>query len=377
MHITKQRGRFRTSQTRCALAGVPAPNSDGLTEPDPQEEPSTPSVHGYPASRSTDPRTRNFYLANGNRVLRKYGNQTGKTWQENPMDLLHWFIEQTPGWRKNTFKASRYGLLYLLQKQGAPRELLDGIRQTPYRAEYRTPAPRGTRKDPGRVKRFPPEDLQRYLDFLQNRPSHRGMFDEILWRFLQWNPQVGLRPSEPGDAQIARLDPQGPEVLVIRNRKVNEQRGNGTHRVLEIPPQVLEQGRALLEERDRLLASGLTWKEIQNGMMMRMNQVRHELGGRTYTLYSTRHQFVANAKASHWPPGMLADAMGHRSTNTAQSHYGRRTAGRPAGWHGPVHAQGIQVNGQPQAAETVENSAPQATPEATKSLRQEARKDER
>jgi len=45
------------------------------------------------------------------------------------------------------------------------------------------------------------------------------------------------------------------------------------------------------------------------------------------TLYSSRHQFSANAKFLGLPLEEIAALMGHASIETAMAHYGRRSAG--------------------------------------------------
>ena len=47
------------------------------------------------------------------------------------------------------------------------------------------------------------------------------------------------------------------------------------------------------------------------------------------TIYSTRHQAVANARADGLSQKEIAALFGHSSTNTARRHYGKRTAGYP------------------------------------------------
>jgi len=45
------------------------------------------------------------------------------------------------------------------------------------------------------------------------------------------------------------------------------------------------------------------------------------------TLYSMRHQFSANAKASGFTREEIAALMGHAVDTTATQHYGKKTAG--------------------------------------------------
>ncbi len=295
-----------------------------------------------------------IYTKRAESLLSAYEKETGMSWVDNPMAIAPWFHDRSTQWRHSTFRMSRLSLLYYLeQKVSAPIELLRLIEKTEYKSI--TPAERFTilehneenvTPDAKRIRRFPESDMQVYLDALNPKdPSSRsGAFDYLLSLFLKWNVDVGLRPSEVGDMEIIEADNledvHNQEILVVRNRKVNEVRGNGDYRVLNLIPDIMKMAKELIKERDRFYAIGLSWEEIQNGMMRRMNQIRHEVGGPTYTLYSTRHQYAANSKASGFSRQDIADRMGHASLETAQSTYGKKKAGRPTGT-GVTKAQGI------------------------------------
>lgn len=55
--------------------------------------------------------------------------------------------------------------------------------------------------------------------------------------------------------------------------------------------------------------------------------VDHEWDGEMPTIYSTRHQAVANARADGQTQQEIAALFGHSSTNTARRHYGKKYAG--------------------------------------------------
>jgi integrase len=291
------------------------------------------------------------YTQRAESLLKAYSQETGNHWSSDPMAFVQWFHHRGLAWRHSTFRMSRLSVLYYLERSSAPIEMLKVLSNIKHKAEYASSigevdeAGAVDRKTPAgakRIRRFPESDLKRYLDILSptSAPRRSGSFDYLLWLFLQWNIHVGLRPSEVGDMEIINV--QGADLLAVRNRKVNEVRGNGDFRMLALRGDALQGALTVIQERDRFYAMGITWKEIQNGMMRRMNQIRHEAGGPSYTLYSTRHQFAANAKASGLSQREVADRMGHASIETAQSAYGKKISGKPTGT-GIEQASGVTV----------------------------------
>jgi hypothetical protein len=64
-------------------------------------------------------------------------------------------------------------------------------------------------------------------------------------------------------------------------------------------------------------------------MNIRLASIRKKLGIREkITLYSARHQFIADAKASGLTLYEIAALVGHASIRTASEHYGKKKVGR-------------------------------------------------
>ena len=71
------------------------------------------------------------------------------------------------------------------------------------------------------------------------------------------------------------------------------------------------------------------YKKIYGSMQRTIRRVLIKAGwqGQKPTLYSTRHQAVANARADGLTEKEIAALFGHSSTNTARRHYGKKIAG--------------------------------------------------
>lgn len=168
-----------------------------------------------------------------------------------------------------------------------------------------------------------------------------------LLAFLKANMLLGLRPEEWFDAAafsyLASPKTRTTACLGIRvrNSKATHGRANGTHReillhsisandlatilhFLElIEMHRMKQGRATQEELAKSFFGPL--RHCMSNALARIGY-RHSSGGRP-TLYSSRHQAVANAKLSGLNDREIAALFGHVSTSTAKSHYGKKLSG--------------------------------------------------
>lgn len=234
-------------------------------------------------------------------------------------------------------------------------------------------------------KRFPDELLNRILQL--KKPESIGFLQD----FLRINIKLGLRPIEYKDCTLLRHDiahnkslleglgfsntssenalslvvrePDSTKpLLLVKNAKNSHSRACGDFRLLyldvldeeeietlrkmmlkmkEIKKNSKENFKqAVLEPLRRQLYYILTTdpvckKIITNQHQEKMRQYRfqskyknrNEPVFKRPTLYSTRHQAVANAKAKELHPVEIAACFGHSSVFTAENHYGKRIFG--------------------------------------------------
>lgn len=278
------------------------------------------------------PETIQRYFEQGASVLARYERETGQTWQDDPMALADWLDVRRRGWRPMTWRRYRQGLKLHLEAEQAPQSLIDRL------DEQRPGAPRLPASASGRpLKRVPRPVLEQYTARLERG---RGAVDTLLSLFLSANIEIGLRPGEWAHARLRR------DQLTVINEKTTNGRSNGPARRLIVRPTAQRLVRAAFNERDRLMSQGASWGELQRAMVLRLAAIRREGGLPHITLYSTRHQFAANAKSAGLTQRQVADLMGHASDQTAAAHYGRRVSGR-----GQIYVQFV-------APESVPKSAP-------------------
>lgn len=163
--------------------------------------------------------------------------------------------------------------------------------------------------------------------------------------FIKANLMIGLRPIEWADASFfSEYDPQrgkktGQLGLSIKNAKVSKERGNGEYREIILHNIRADQLSVLREYRevvyafiennqDVILRDGLYYSFYKNLQQQLKNfQKKNGFGGGE-SLYSTRHQCVADAKKRGLTRVEVAAMFGHKSPATAEAHYGRKSDGK-------------------------------------------------
>lgn len=202
-----------------------------------------------------------------------------------------------------------------------------------------------------KLKAFPDEAVDLLMETaLTDRST--ALFRALL--FIRANLHVGLRPVEWFNASLisyqhrnAFSEPKfradgSAEIspaLEVTNAKHSSVRGNGDKRIIlldNLDAQQIEHLRQWIqlvaelktEELMRLPEAAIN-RKIYGSLQraIRSVLVDHEWDGEMPTIYSTRHQAVANARADGQTQQEIAALFGHSSTNTARRHYGKKYAG--------------------------------------------------
>jgi len=193
------------------------------------------------------------------------------------------------------------------------------------------------------------------VDVLMNAAStHRSELLINALIFIRANLYVGLRPVEWFSARLINYEHKNilgqsiydssgaiktSRALEVINAKHSSIRGNGEKRIILLDN--LSEEKILHISRCINLVGKLNYKGLlllpeadiykkTYGSMQRA--VRDALVKSGWvddipTLYSTRHQAVANARADGLTVQEIAALFGHSSTNTARRHYGKKNAG--------------------------------------------------
>lgn len=189
---------------------------------------------------------------------------------------------------------------------------------------------KGSATSAKKLKGIRKDDFDILIQYLRNHISiHR--YANALLTWICAAEKTGLRPSEWNGASI--IEDNGCMYLRVKNAKYTNGRGNGEYRHLnisELDHDSLESIHEMILMLDGHMKE-MSFKSFYEAIKNYMNKAaRNALGKRTKypTLYSFRHQFTANAKASGFTKAEVAALLGQASDATAPLHYARKVQGR-------------------------------------------------
>lgn len=173
---------------------------------------------------------------------------------------------------------------------------------------------------------------------LRSRIANEHKHSQGLLHVLRATLMTGLRPNEWSFSRVDTHAATKRPILRVRNSKHTNGRGNGDYRELfldELTPGERKEIDAALaycaadNDTDAVRIKLALRDEFRETMKSgRATAPAWKLEHFDVTLYSFRHQFIADAKATFADPVLIAATVGHNSTATAFEHYGKRKNGR-------------------------------------------------
>ena len=268
------------------------------------------------------------YFRRGELLTAKYRRENRlNDWQDFcPSDVANWLISQKPNLKSATWRFYRTALSYFLsglpgQRATAAVALLEadaaaallGARQE------------GKRTSSLKQKSIPIEHYKRLTAYLS---KSRSSYASVALTWLRAGLLTALRPAEWRATECAVDAESGRRLLRVLNAKATNGRGTGLLRTIDISNfpddaiQIVQKMSALGAEWER---AGIfpQMQEQCAGCLYEINQRLWPRRKYHYTLYSTRHQAIANFK-SLMSPAFIAAIVGHVVTATAATHYGKK-----------------------------------------------------
>lgn len=283
------------------------------------------------------------YLRRGNQMFDRYRRELdirGGVEDVSPIEFVNWMLTLKPAVKSSTWRMYRQSAIHFLE--GVPdaeeamamleTDVIDRSREAPPAPPADQPVTRRT--SALKEKRFPWEDYDRVTTYLAR--FSRSKVARILVDWLRAGILTGLRPTEWRATDLEIVEeasaPHGRRAwLYVLNAKATNGRGTGVVRTLDL---------SLFGDEDlgcveRMVKRGREWldegrfADAQAQCSALLYAATEKLWPRrrfAYALYSTRHQAIANWKAT-LPPDRyaeLAAMVGHGVTATAAEHYGKR-----------------------------------------------------
>lgn len=171
------------------------------------------------------------------------------------------------------------------------------------------------------------EKIENYLK------SNNGKWFANLHDWLKAGLLTGLRPIEWKNTKFFLYQDKIP-ALLVENAKHTNGRGNGAVRTLLLEDLSIQELKTIKDH----LSNVRTFTSIgedgydffYSGCSFTLHKICRKIWPRRLkhiTLYSTRHQFSANAKSSGFSKCEVAAMMGHAVDITATIHYGKKISG--------------------------------------------------
>lgn len=269
------------------------------------------------------PETEAQYRSIALRLLERFAHDAGdgRNWQTAPLDVANWLENSAreKKWSRRTLGLYRASLAWFMRQNG-PIEAIESIRNVRLHLPLHGIATSGKK-----IKKLPPERLSRLLGYLD---GSLNPLDHVIGHWLRAGVASGLRPCEWKAARLQGLR------LHVENAKGNAFRSNGENRTLlfVLPEHKNEVKfiRRFLADLDLWLEADKDFKTFYAACRKRLYYVNRQLWPRSdqnICLYSTRHQFAADMKASGLKPAEIAALMGHASDESATIHYARKRSG--------------------------------------------------
>ena len=242
--------------------------------------------------------------------------------------FVGWLAGRKPELSRDTWRQYKASVVFFLEGEAAKGNAVAGEAMETLSQIDVTGCVKKTYKTSARKqKKVPLKEFKMIMKHLARFPSPWG---EDLERWIGASLLTGLRPAEWAGASFGVVD--GEKALIVMNAKATNGRSHGPTRSILLGGLTDDERSMISAHVDR----ANEWDQAQqydkfyHGVAATLSRVVRKIwvGRDTYpTLYSMRHQFAANAKASGFTREEIAALMGHAVDTTATEHYGRKTAG--------------------------------------------------
>lgn len=187
----------------------------------------------------------------------------------------------------------------------------------------------GTKTSALKQKTFKKADFDKLISYLQRHiGKHRYARTLTLW--LKASRLTGLRPGEWENVNLIQID--STPALLVQNAKATNGRANGNERTLLLD-RITDEELGVVKDMVEMLVgyeSEIPYSKLQKLLGDYMNRATRNCFGKRQkypALYSSRHQFSADAKLSGLSKAEVAALLGQASDETAGIHYARKSSG--------------------------------------------------
>ena len=283
--------------------------------------------------------TETTYIDRAKRILRGIPESYIKNRDQglHPVEIVEWLRDKAPSLRKNSFRQYKNALAYYMSAMSVidPESAEDyriGINQLKQLdssvAAKRKALPDQTSS--AKVKQVREADIPKLAQKMLAKSASKWGNRAFHWLIAGMGS--GLRPTEWKNVKILEDSEKNGITIEVANAKNTNGRAGKPFRTTQVPPGwVSECTREHLYQLSEFTSNDGDFQSYyQNCRLALARAVRTVWPKDTrkhYSLYSGRHQFCANIKKSGRSLTEIARLMGHASTETATTHYGKKAYG--------------------------------------------------
>lgn len=242
--------------------------------------------------------------------------------------FVAWLILNKTNYNKNTWRLYKSAVIFFLETEIQKNNYIAQEAYDTLKEEYSYECSKKSKKTSGKkVKRFPQQDYLKIMDFLDKEKESWAI---NLKNWIISGLLIGLRPIEWANAQY--ISDSICDKIIIKNAKNTNGRSFGEFRTIYLN-NLNDKEKSILKEH---ITKCNEW-ELHNQFKYYYDSCSNKLRTickkiwkrkqNNISLYSTRHQFSANAKASGFSCIEIAALMGHAIDKTATRHYARKQSG--------------------------------------------------
>jgi integrase len=257
----------------------------------------------------------------------------------SPDEVVAALLQVKSSLSMSTFRQYKASILYVLERDHAGSDFAIEL----LRSESSAGLKKASSLTSGAKQKFVPDPVWKvFQDALLARAKMGYKRSRGLLQVLTATLCAGLRPNEWATAEITTHATEQRAVLRIQNSKHSNGRANGEQRELFIDALNADELTAI-QEAIEFCGAGDDAAAMERMLKNELADTKrwiflHERGNtkvrprhiNPVTLYSFRHQFIADAKSTWDDPVLVSAAAGHSSTRTAFKHYGKRKNGQRA-----------------------------------------------
>lgn len=262
----------------------------------------------------------------------KLNLESGSSAGEDSLDMRQfvvWLASQRPTLSRPSWRQYKSAAIYYLENLPDVEQSIDSLDYLREKTSNGCVL-KSTKTSSQKLKQIKLEEWQKIDDYLA---LHTSKWSKTLRDWLKSGLLTGLRPIEWKSAKFFYYQGKLP-ALLIENAKFTNGRANGPTRTLllgDLSTQELKTIKDhLLNVRTFTAIEDSGYEFFYNGCALTLYKVCRKIWPRRkrhVTLYSTRHQFSANAKSSGFTKSEVAAMMGHAVDITATIHYGKKING--------------------------------------------------